>query len=101
MIDVSNVLIAIVKELSGDLESLLTGMRYTKEVTDHGDFYSFDYSEWNHPDDPWPSAIMTFLFSVVGMSNYAFVRMGEEATENEVHGDLESFGVSFIREVAY
>lgn len=101
MSNVSKVVIGIVKDLSNDLESLLTGMHYTKDVMPTGDYYSFNYDDWMNCDDHWPSAVMTYLFSVVGMNNYGFIRLGEEPDDNEVHGDIDAFNIKFHREVLY
>lgn len=101
MNNISKVVIGIKKELSNDLESFLSGMYYTKDVMPTGDYFSFDYEDWANCDDPWPSALMTYLFSVVGMDNYGFIRLGDEPDDSEIHGDINAFNIKFNREVLY
>lgn len=98
---VSDILIGIKKELSSDLEYHLKDMRYTKETSFDDDFFTFQYKDWNNPEDTFVTAFMTYLLSVVKYNQYGFIRISTEPGDVEIHGNLENFGISYTQEVHY
>ena len=98
----SEILIVVPPCLANDIESYLEGLAYSKIVKpDSGVAFEFDYESWGDPEDTFPPSLMTYLFSVVGMESYAFVRLGSEPDDVEIHGNLDGFNVHVHTEVSY
>jgi hypothetical protein len=91
----SQILLAVHTNISNDIESMLDTMAYEKKVKSNGNcYFSFSYENWGDPEDIWVPSLMTYLFSVVGMNSYAFIRLGDEADDIEFHGNIENFNIS-------
>ena len=96
----NNVLIAVNPEVSSDVEVLLEGLQYNKEVKHNAHNYVFEYPDWEIEYDDFPTRLMTLLMTELGYDNYAFVRLGKEPDDIEVHGDLDLYNVTITRIVS-
>jgi hypothetical protein len=96
----NNILIAVNPKVSSDVEEYLESLQYTKEVKHNAHNYVFEYPDWEIEHDDFPAVFMTFLITELGYDNFAFVRLGEEPDDIEVHGDLDSYNVTVTRIVS-
>jgi hypothetical protein len=92
----SKVLIAVTAEFADDIESLINGFVYQKNVReDCSVVYSFNHETWHHPDDDFSTVLMSILHNPLMNDNHAFIRVGEELDDIEVCGDLEKLNIVF------
>ena len=95
-----DILIGIKRELAIGMESFLNEMNYTKDVEGDIVYFTLEVEYWEHPHNPIPSELMSYLFLVVGLENYAFVRFGEQPDDTEIHGTLENFDINITRSLS-
>ncbi len=94
-----NFVIGLNKDAAPQVEAFLENMDYDKNVRGNNAYINFESDDWQQPNNPFASNLMTYLFVNVGLDNYGFVRMGEDVSDNEIHGTLDNFGLSFTRTV--
>ena len=98
----SDLLIAVNNTFASNVEELISYVPYTKVVKEDGSvFFEFSYDNWGDHEDGFPPNLMTFLFSVVGITNFAFIRKGEDVDDLEVLGDLDQFDICISVKVTY
>ena len=95
-----DILIGINRELAIGMESFLNEMDYTKHVEEDIVYFNLEVEDWEHPHNPIPSELMSYLFLVVGQENYGFVRFGERPDDTEIHGTLENFDINITRSLS-
>ena len=92
-------LIGITKSKAAGLEGLLNDIDYNKMVDNGIVYFDFTIDGWKDSFNEFPSTLMSYLFLVVGMDSYGFVRMGEDAEDTEVHGVPYNFNIGITRTV--
>jgi hypothetical protein len=87
------------KEFVRDFEDLIVeeDLDYDKQVTGNNIYFTFTDTLWDNSDHPFASEVVTYLTQVVGHNDYAFIRMGEDVCDTEIHGSLDKFNLSIVR----
>ena len=96
-----NFTIGITKVFAGNFEELLDeeGLDYDKEVRGNNIYFSFEDPDWFASNHQFPSEVMTYLITVAGIDDYAFIRMGNDVVDTEIHGTMKNFGMGLTRVV--
>jgi hypothetical protein len=98
----NSILVATTPVHTNYLESVLQGLVYQKNIReDATSVFTFEYDDWGDPCDEFPMVLMSFLLTQVQMDNYAFVRLGDELDDVEIHGNLDNMDIEFQRKVVY
>jgi hypothetical protein len=98
----SKILVATTPAHTHNLEKVIEGLVYQKNIReDASSVFTFDYENWADPCDEFPMVLMSYLLTQAKMDNYAFVRLGEELDDVEIHGNLENMDIEFQRKVVY
>lgn len=80
-------------QMSDAFENILEDFEYIKQSSKQKVMFEFNSEDWTHPHNPISADIMAFLSEIVGDANYAYVRIGSDAGDLEVKGNIEAFGV--------
>jgi hypothetical protein len=98
----NSILVATTPTHINNLESVLQGLVYQKNIReDSSAVFTFEYDDWGDPQDCFPTTLMTYLLTQAKMDNYAFVRLGDELDDVEIHGNLDNMDIEFQRKVVY
>ena len=92
-----NIVIGIDKNKSLDLERFIDNVDYVKFVNDEKVHIRMDVENWNHPNNPLPSTLNSYLALVIGEDNYGFIRLGNALDDIEIHGSIEKFNMTVER----
>jgi len=99
----NNVTIAVNVEANGLISSLINSINYKKirgKIKDNKAYYELIDTQWVEGFDKATDALIAAL-SNLQPEAYAFVRMGNDYDDTEIHGTIENFGITITRTVSY
>ena len=99
----NNVTVAVNVEAIGIISSLINSINCKEikgRVKDNKAYYELIDAIWVEGFDKATDALIAAL-SNLQPEAYAFVRMGNDYDDTEIHGTIENFGITITRTVSY
>lgn len=99
----NNVTVAVNVEANGLISSLINSIickEVKGEIKDGKAYYEMIDTHWAEGFDKATDSLIAAL-SNLQPEAYAFVRLGNDYDDTEIHGTIENFGITLTRTVTY